>query len=44
VSSKGNGAANAAPPVAPTPVAADPELEPDPVKPIKEEMDDEIPW
>ena len=29
--------AKAAPP-------ADPELEPDPVKPIREELDDEIPW
>ena len=24
--------------------AVDPELEPDPVKPIREELDDEIPW
>jgi hypothetical protein len=32
--------AAAAPPAAP----ADPELEPDPVKPIHEELDDEIPW
>jgi hypothetical protein len=37
----GNGAAAAPAPVAPV---ADPELEPDPVKPIREEMDDEIPW
>lgn len=36
----GNGAA-----AAPAAVAApDPELEPDPVKPIREEMDDDIPW
>jgi hypothetical protein len=44
----GNGAATA-PPVAAAPPAApaavhDPELEPDPVKPIKEELEDEIPW
>jgi hypothetical protein len=47
----GNSAA-AAPPTsgsgtATTPPAAavhDPDLEPDPAKPIKEEMDDEIPW
>jgi hypothetical protein len=44
----GNGAATA-PPVAAAPPAApaavhDPELEPDPVKPIKEELDDDIPW
>jgi hypothetical protein len=38
---KGNGAAAAS--AAPAP-AADPELEPDPVKPIREELDDEIPW
>ena len=37
-SPSGNGAA-----VAP-PAPADPELEPDPVKPIREELDDEIPW
>jgi hypothetical protein len=37
----GNGAAAAPAPVAPV---ADPELEPDPVKPIREEMDDEIPF
>jgi hypothetical protein len=37
----GNGAAAAPAAVAPP---VDPELEPDPVKPIKEEMDDEIPW
>ena len=37
-SPSGNGAA-AAPPA-----PADPELEPDPVKPIREELDDEIPW
>jgi hypothetical protein len=37
--SSGNGAA-AAPPVAA--VQDDPELEPDPVKPLKEELDDEI--
>jgi hypothetical protein len=36
----GNGAA-AAPPAA---AVHDPELEPDPVKPIREEMDDEVPW
>ena len=43
----------AAAPTAATPVAAaaplaatalDPELEPDPVKPIREELDDEVPW
>jgi hypothetical protein len=34
-------AAAAAPPAAPV---HDPELEPDPVKPIKEELEDEIPW
>jgi hypothetical protein len=41
----GNGAA--ATPAAAAPAASavhDPELEPDPVKPIKEEVDDEIPW
>jgi hypothetical protein len=42
----GNGAAAApaaaAPPAAP--VVDDPELAPDPVKPIKEELDDEIPF
>jgi hypothetical protein len=38
----GNGAAAASPPLAAP--AVDPELEPDPVKPIREEMDDEIPW
>jgi hypothetical protein len=37
----GNGGAAAPPEAAAQP---DPELEPDPVKPIKEEMDDEIPW
>jgi hypothetical protein len=36
----GNGAATAPAAVA----APDPELEPDPVKPIREEMDDDIPW
>ena len=36
----GNGAAAASPPAAPV----DPELEPDPVKPIRDEMDDEIPF
>jgi hypothetical protein len=42
----GNGAAAPPPPAAVSPPAApvDPELEPDPVKPIREEMDDEIPW
>jgi hypothetical protein len=43
----GNGAAEtpavaAAPPAAPA--GEDPELQPDPVRPIKEELDDEIPW
>jgi hypothetical protein len=37
----GNGAAAATPP---GPAVDDPELEPDPVKPIKEELDDEIPF
>ena len=41
-SPSGNGAAAAAPTKEAPPV--DPELEPDPVKPIREEMDDEIPW
>jgi hypothetical protein len=42
----GTGAAAPPPPAAVSPPAApvDPELEPDPVKPIREEMDDEIPW
>ena len=46
----GNGAAvslAAAPVVAAAPLATaavDPELEPDPVKPIREELDDEVPW
>jgi len=49
----GNGAAAApaaAPVAAAAPLAAaalaavDPELEPDPVKPIQEELDDDIPW
>jgi hypothetical protein len=39
---KGNGAA--AVPAAVAPAAVDPELEPDPVKPIREELDDDIPW
>ena len=44
----GNGAATA-PPAAAAPSAApaavhDPDLDPDPVKPIKEELEDEIPW
>jgi hypothetical protein len=39
---KGNGAAAA--PAAVAPAAVDPELEPDPVKPIREELDDDIPW
>ena len=39
----GNGAA-AAPLAAAALAAVDPELEPDPVKPIREELDDEIPW
>ena len=37
-------AAPAAPPAAAALAAVDPELEPDPVKPIREELDDEIPW
>ena len=42
-STAGNGAATAPPP--PTaPVAADPELEPDPKLSAAEEMNDEIPW
>ena len=41
-SPSGNGAAAAPPTKAAPPV--DPELEPDPVKPIREELDDEIPW
>ena len=47
----GNGAAAAplavaaaAPLAAAALAAVDPELEPDPVKPIREELDDEIPW
>jgi hypothetical protein len=44
----GNAAAAPSPAATAPPTAApavhDPELEPDPVKPIKEEMDDEIPW
>ena len=43
----GNGAAAPlAPAAAPAKAAppADPELEPDPVKPIREELDDDIPW
>ena len=43
----GNGAAaTPATALSPSAVSAvhDPELAPDPVKPIKEEMDDEIPW
>jgi hypothetical protein len=45
-SPSGNGAAAPPPPAAASPpaVPVDPELEPDPVKPIREEMDDEIPW
>jgi hypothetical protein len=45
-SPSGNGAAAPLPPAAASPPAApvDPELEPDPVKPIREELDDEIPW
>lgn len=39
---KGNGAAPAG--AAAAPAAADPELEPDPVKSVREEMDDDIPW
>ena len=39
----GNGAA-AAPLAAAAPAAVDPELAADPVKPIREELDDEIPW
>ena len=44
-SPSGNGAAASPPPVASSPPAApvDPDLEPDPVKPIAEELDDEIP-
>jgi hypothetical protein len=34
----------AAPLAAAAPAAADAELEPDPVKPIRDELDDEIPW
>ena len=41
-SPSGNGAVAAAPTKVAPPV--DPELEPDPVKPIREELDDEIPW
>ena len=41
-SPSGNGAVAAAPTKAAPPV--DPELEPDSVKPIREELDDEIPW
>ena len=40
---RGVGAA-AAPLAAAALAAVDPELEPDPVKPIREELDDEIPW
>ena len=36
--------AAAAPLAAAAPAAVDPELAPDPVKPIREELDDEIPW
>ena len=36
--------AAAAPLAAAALAAVDPELEPDPVKPIREELDDEIPW
>jgi hypothetical protein len=36
--------APAAPPAAAAIAAADPELEPDPVKPIHDELDDDIPW
>ena len=39
----GNGAGAVAPQSAAT-AAADPELEDDPVKPLSEELDDEIPW
>jgi hypothetical protein len=31
-------------PAEPTSPAVDPELEPDPVKPLSEDMDDEIPF
>jgi hypothetical protein len=40
----GNGATAALQPAEPTSPAVDPELEPDPVKPLSEDMDDEIPF
>jgi len=40
----GNGATAAVQPVEPILPAVDPELEPDPVKPLSEDMDDEIPF
>jgi hypothetical protein len=40
----GNGATAAVQPAEPTSPAVDPELEPDPVKPLSEDMDDEIPF
>jgi hypothetical protein len=40
----GNGATAAVQPVEPISPAVDPELEPDPVKPLSEDMDDEIPF
>jgi hypothetical protein len=43
-SPSGNGAAAALQPAEPTSPAVDPELEPDPVKPLSEDMDDEIPF
>jgi hypothetical protein len=43
-SPSGNGATAALQPAEPTSPAVDPELEPDPVKPLSEDMDDEIPF